>query len=103
MTLRLDFDGPVRVTVSQLVFRLWRAGYRAVTVLEQRSPSGHGWHVQVVVDPVPRTAMEVTALQAVLGSDPNRESCNVQRARLVDARRVGPYWRKRWNVLYGED
>jgi hypothetical protein len=70
-------------------------------MLQQRSPGGKGWHIEVQLTPNPRTAMEVTALQAVLGSDSYREACNINRARMVDGKRVPPWWRKRFNVLYG--
>jgi hypothetical protein len=56
----------------------------------------------VWVEPEPKTAVEVVALQLLFGSDPNREAYNLNRARLVDSGVVSDYWRERWNVLYGE-
>lgn len=102
MILRLDIDaGQRRPSVQRVTTLLRRAGFRLVWWSEQRSPSRTGWHIEMAVTPAPRSAVLVTALQAILGSDPFRESCNCQRARLVDAKRVAPYWRDRWNVLYG--
>jgi hypothetical protein len=106
MILRLDFDrcpqGPP-LTIGRATYLLRRAGVRPVWLAQRRSPGGNGWHVELAVRPAPRTAMEAVALQAVLGSDRGRESCNVQRARMVDAKRVPVYWRRRFNVLYGKE
>lgn len=102
MRIRLDIDAGRSVpTVARLAWLLWRAGCALVWLSQEHSPGGRGWHLELAVEPPPRTAMEVTALQAVLGSDRGREACNINRARLVDRRAVSPYWRERWNVLYG--
>lgn len=101
MILRLDIDaGRPLMTVHHMGWLLRRAGYRLRWLSQTRSPSGKGWHLEAQVSPTPRRAVEVVALQALLGSDPAREACNLQRARLVDAGRVPIFWRKRWNVLY---
>jgi hypothetical protein len=101
MILRLDVDRGYRpVSVGRLTWLLARAGYRPVYISQRRSPGGQGWHCEVAVTPVPRSAVLVTALQAILGSDRAREACNLQRARRVDGQRVAPWWRARWNVLY---
>lgn len=62
--------------------RLARAGYIVDTALLERSTNG--WHGRVRLDVPPRSPMEVVALQAMLGSDPSRESCNIQRARELE-------------------
>lgn len=99
--LKLDYDAGDRVpSVGEICWLLARAGKRAVWLRQRRSKSGKGWHVTLQLSPRPRTCMEVVALQAVLGSDVRREACNVNRARMVDSRRVPAFWRKRWNVLY---
>lgn len=67
--------------------RLARAGYRVGAWSFERSTNG--WHAKVELDPAPSSPMEIVALQAVCGSDPSRESCNVQRAREVQA--LGAY------------
>lgn len=79
---------------------LRRAGYRPLWLRQERSGSGKGWHLIVETKPEIKTPMEVVALQAILGSDPWREACNVQRVRNLD--RVPRAWRERdrWNVLY---
>ena len=99
--LRCDYDaGDVPPSIGQLAWLLSRANVKPVALQQRRSPGGKGWHVLVWVEPPPATCMEVAALQAVLGSDPRREACNINRARMVDAGKVSPFWRERWNVLY---
>lgn len=67
------------------------------------SRSRRGWHGELVVSGW-WTPAEVTALQAVLGSDPRRELCNLVRVRAL--KRMTPagrrYWGTRWNVLFAE-
>jgi hypothetical protein len=100
--LLIDVDqGMRRLPLEELVERLSRANRQLVAMAEWRSPSGKGWHQIILVEPPPRTASETVALQLLLGSDPYREAFNSWRARVVDAGKAGPYWRRRWNVLYG--
>ena len=61
--------------------RLERAGYELVAWCFEQSTNG--WHAKAELRPAPRSPMEIVALQAICGSDPLRESCNVQRAREV--------------------
>lgn len=99
--IKLDVDEghpPDLQVVSQL---LERAGYRIETWTQQHSPGGTGWHVIIEVSPRPTTAMEVTALQAICGSDPWREAVNVVRARSFV--KAPKFMRDRWNVLYRSD
>lgn len=99
--IKLDFDAGDRVpSVGEVAYLLSRAQLRLNWWRQRRSRSGKGWHIVLDVSPRPRTCMEVAALQAMLGSDPRREACNINRARMVDAGRVPSFWRKRWNVLY---
>ena len=98
--LRLDYDGRRPPKLTRAAWLLGRAGYRLDWWSECRSPGGKGWHVEAGLRPRPRTCVELVALQAVLGSDPAREACNVTRARMVDRRAVSPWWARRWNVLY---
>lgn len=100
--LKVDVDqGHRPLSLKQLVVRLARANRRLVAVGQWRSPSGTGWHRVILVRPAPRSAMEVVALQLLLGSDPYREAYNLNRARQVDAGAVPRRWRRQWNVLYG--
>lgn len=97
--LYLDVDaGQPEPEIGRIQTLLARAGYRVAALSIGRSPSGTGWHVRVLPDPQPATPMEMVALQAVLGSDPFREACNVARVRALP--RVEKFWQKRWNVLY---
>jgi hypothetical protein len=99
--LKVDLDRKRKAPSAYRMRRLLkRAGYRVLKVRLDRSPSGRGWHWQIQVSPCPRSCMEVVALQAVLGSDPGRESVNIQRAARVDHDEVTAFWRRRWNVLY---
>ena len=79
--VKLDFDVAKEPDMEPIWQLLRRAGYTAVDVLVKRSPSKRGWHMLLVLDPRPRTAMEVVAIQAVLGSDPQREAMQLARAR----------------------
>lgn len=95
----LDVDKGMPVpTLGHLCLLLRRAGYRPVWVMQKRSRSGKGWHLVLRVSPLPRSPLEVVALQAILGSDVKREACNLQRARMLPKM---PRWAHRmWNVLY---
>jgi hypothetical protein len=102
MTLRIDIDrGRRPLTIGRLCWLLRRSGYRVGWYSQTRSPSGHGWHLEIQTVPDVASAVEVTALQVICGSDSAREACNLTRARRVDAGTLDPYWRRRWNVLYG--
>lgn len=99
--LKIDVDTRSgRLSMEELTRRAACAKIRIVTVDDRPSPSGRGWHRRITVDPAPRTAMETVALQLLLGSDVVREAFNVQRARLVDAGAVSPFFAVRWNRLY---
>ncbi len=101
-------DPDVDRCMSILAARLNRAGYEIVAY--EWTNSTNGWHLKVELDPHP-APIESVALQAICGSDPKRESCNVQRAREVErwareldgtdiGREAVEFWRTRWNVLY---
>lgn len=98
--LKVDVDDGRPLRVAELVRRLARGGRKLVALGQRRSPGGHGWHLWIRVRPAPRTATETVALQLLCGSDPARESYNMNRARRVDQGKVSAYWRRRWNVLY---
>lgn len=105
-------EGPPDVAAlhSILTARLARSGHE-ILAWDFRGAT-NGWHLKIRLDPTP-APIETVALQAILGSDPLRESCNLQRAREVerwalDAEEGGSeighaaatFWRQRWNVLY---
>jgi hypothetical protein len=93
-----DFDGAIPCdfwTRVEMVAKVHRFAIVGASV--ERSGSGKGWHVVVIVRE--RVAiMRVVALQAILGSDWKRELFNSRRA--AAWRRVPGFWRKRANVLY---
>lgn len=96
--LKVDWDkGTKPPTVEQVQWLLRRAGFRLVTFMQKRSPSGRGWHGWFEVRPVP-TFTQIVALQAMLGSDPAREACNLIRS--VQAPTLPTRTRRRWNVTY---
>jgi len=102
VNVRVDWDQRAAPCLGVIVERLQRACRRLVWLSYRRSPSGRGWHLEARVRPGPRSAVEVVALQLLLGSDPKREAHNLNRARHVDAGDVPPFFRSRWNVLYQE-
>lgn len=99
--VRLDMDRKRRPDPWWIEKMLARAGYILIGYQEARSPSGNGWHVMLDVEPRPRTALEVVALQLLLGSDPYREAMQFHRARAFA--RVPHWMRDAWNVLYAPD
>lgn len=97
--LKIDVDEGMPFPNNRRVDHLLaRAGYRRKRITRRRSPSGNGWHVVISVEPEPESPVEVVALQAILGSDPLREACNLHRAKMFPT--VSPFWQDRWNVLY---
>ena len=99
--LKIDVDGRRPLPMDEVMERMHRANRRIRYMVQRRSPSGRGWHLLVWVYPPQESATETVALQLLLGSDPYRESYNLNRARAVDAGMVPEFWRERWNVLYG--
>jgi len=56
----------------------------------------HGWHMIIQLrKPLEKCAL--VALQAILGSDPRRETLNLMRALSV---RMSAFAARRWNVLF---
>jgi antitoxin (DNA-binding transcriptional repressor) of toxin-antitoxin stability system len=56
-----------------------------------------GWHIEVAVKGRLNVA-RIVAIQAILGSDPRRETFNL--ARTAGWRYLDHYARSRWNVLF---
>lgn len=101
LTVKIDVDrGRRPVRIGRLCWLLRRAGYRVQWTSYRRSPSGTGWHQEIQTIPDITSAVEVTAVQAICGSDVAREACNLTRARHVDRGTVSPFWKERWNTLY---
>lgn len=94
--LLLDFDGPIPARFDWQLAEVCRC-----LVLKCQwwrvSRSKRGWHICVSLKG--RIApISVVAIQAILGSDWRREMFNLYRARRL--RRMDPWWRDKWNVLY---
>lgn len=96
--LKLDFDTIRRPSLLNIFRLLRRAGYEETDWVVDRSPSGNGWHVIVHVFPRPKSPFEVVALQAICGSDVNREAMQMHRARTFAKSPL--FMRDAWNVLY---
>jgi hypothetical protein len=97
--VKLDIDNGDPPTMAFLHYRLTRAGYRGVEWISfTRSPGGQGWHVCLLPVPRPTTAIEVAAVQLLLGSDPEREAVVLHRARLYP--HTPPFARGWFNVVY---
>lgn len=97
--LKVDVDNRRPLPMKELVARFTRANVRMLWLSQTRSPSGRGWHIRIGLVRRPRSNYETVALQLLAGSDPRRESYNINRVRTL--RHVSPFWRTRWNVLYG--
>lgn len=69
--------------VEAIAERLGRAGYAVASA--ELAVSTNGWHGRVRLDRDPPSLVHVVALQLVCGSDPGRESCNLQRATEAEA------------------
>jgi hypothetical protein len=91
-----DYDGPLPRDVDWRIKALaHHCGLGVAWVRYDRTR--RGWHV--IIQTRQRIAPGfLVAMQAILGSDWRREMFNVQRARRL--RRVDPWWRDHWNVLY---
>ena len=57
-----------------------------------------GWHLVIWTDD-PLSKMERIALQAIFGSDRQREGLNFLRARSLNAF-PSAFWERRWNLLF---
>lgn len=101
--LKIDVDHSRPLSVDEMISRLWKANRELLLVMQRRSPSGKGWHVLAWVYPEPVGAAETVALQLLMGSDPQREAYNLNRAVAVDAGLASEFWEERWNVLYGRE
>lgn len=44
----------------------------------------------------------IVAAQSILESDPAREAMNFRRARSLGIHKHKSFWRKRWNILFGQ-
>lgn len=94
----LDFDRR-RVPRLRPIWSVCRiVGLRPIWIESRRTR--RGWHVVIQLNDRLQPA-ELVALQAVLRSDPRRETLNL--CRVLGMRRspvVSAFWRSRWNLLY---
>lgn len=96
--LRLDYDRArlPRDSYRRVVAVLRWLRLRPLALVYRRT--ARGWHVKVALSRR-CSALVVVALQAILGSDPKRETFNLVRARVLP--RVPSEWRNRYSVLFG--
>lgn len=94
----LDFDRR-RTPRLRPIWSVCRiVGLRPLWIEHRRTR--RGWHVIVQLNDRLQPA-ELVALQAVMRSDPRRETLNL--CRVLGMRRSpirSAFWRKRWNLLY---
>lgn len=94
--LYLDIDGKLPNGIHTRIVRSCEMmGWRLTAVRYDKTR--RGWHVVVAVRRK-LSALTIVAMQAILGSDRNRELFNLSRARKL--RNVPREWRNQWNVLY---
>lgn len=94
--IKLDLDGELPGDLDyRIAWTLRAMSLRSDYVRCDRTR--RGWHVTIAV-PRRLSAHTVVCLQAILGSDPKRETFNLVRVR--NLRNVPPFWRGRWNVFY---
>lgn len=95
--LRLDYDRPrlPRGFYWRVVSTCRTLGLRPVLVVVERTR--RGWHGKVLLSRRCSPAT-VVALQAILGSDPHRETFNLKRVRAL--RRAPTGLRDRYSVLF---
>lgn len=96
--LRLDYDRArlPRDSYRRVVAALRWLRLRPLALVYRRT--ARGWHVKIAV--ARRCSpLVVVALQAIMGSDPKRETFNLVRARTLP--RAPSEWRNRYSVLFG--
>lgn len=95
--LRLDYDRPrpPRDSYTRIVNALRWLRLRPLVLVYRRTR--RGWHVKIALSQKV-APLVVVALQAILGSDPKRETFNLIRARAL--RRAPSEWRDRYSVLF---
>ena len=91
----VDSDDRRPPAMRELLRRIRFIGLRVSWVRYDRTR--RGWHVVIRMRDK-RSPIECVALQAVLGSDRERETFNL--ARVMWARREGRRLGNRWNILY---
>ena len=90
-----DYDGAMPRNIAQRVFALaGMIGAKPLWIRQDRTR--RGWHLIVKWDQE-FTPAELTAIQAILGSDPNREALNLSRVR-AGIETAGQ--QRCWNILY---
>ena len=94
--LYLDFDDSLPERLEDRIAHLCRL-CRWPLVAVRLDRTRRGWHVVVGVRRILHPAA-IVAAQAILGSDPMRETFNLVRVQKLNA--VSAYWRARWNVLF---
>jgi hypothetical protein len=94
----LDYDAtPPRDLLARLARVAWYLGRPRPGVV-QVARTRRGWHVRAWYRGPAWPPVVIVAVQAILGSDPERELFNLVRALALDG--APAFWRTRWNVLY---
>lgn len=95
--LLLDFDGDAKLDEELLVFVLEVMDVAKMRHVERET--ARGVHHEIMLD-AELSPLAIVALQAILGSDPRRETFNLLRALVLGD--APAFWQSRWNVLYAE-
>lgn len=93
-TVMCDYDRPEPPSLWEInrVFHILDMKPREI----RYDRTQHGWHVVIRLQK-PLSKIAIVALQAILGSDPRRETLNLMRALSV---KWDNFSTRRWNVLF---
>lgn len=97
--VKLDLDRPAlpRDIYRRIVNRLRWLRLRPTLIVFRRT--ARGWHCKVQLSR-PVAPIALVAIQAILGSDPNRETFNLVRARQLRAVPGSVRAPRYWNLLF---
>lgn len=95
--LMIDWDRP-RLPAMWEIFRVFHMLQIGRPEWIRYDRTRHGWHVLIKL-PAKLPKLAQVALQAILGSDPRRESLNLYRAL---SKRMNGFQAERWNILFSE-
>lgn len=93
--LMLDFDRPQAPRLTKLCWQMRKLALRPRLLMYRRSR--RGWHIVIYLTES-LLPVEMVAVQAIMGSDRNRELFNLARVRCLKG--MPARARQMWNVLF---
>lgn len=96
-TLMLDYDTKRCPKLATFYAKAHIIGFKIQYIQFERSR--RGWHITIVLNRDLDPAVRV-ALQALMGSDNNRETLNLMRVIGMIDNPPNKFWQKRWNLFY---